>query len=382
VRLGVYSDDVYRLERGTLTSDRAFIWFVTQLAHRLGEVVLLGRLDPRGGRSPYELPSEGVRFVALPWYERTSDLRGLAGSVRGSRRAFAAELARVDAVWLFGPHPLALEFARIARRARVPVFLGVRQDFPGYIAGRLGTWAVPAAHALERAWRLLARRHPTVAVGEPLGRAYAEGRAPVLVTGFSLVGTAELTPVEEALARDWSGELRLLSVGRLDPEKNPLLLPEILARLRGRWRLAVVGTGPLAGVVEARARELGVANRLELLGYLPHGPKLRREYRRSHAFLHVSLTEGLPQVLVEAHSSGLPVVATAVGGVAAALQGGELGLLVPPRNAEAVARALGRLAVDAALRERLVRAGLEHASQETLEANLDRLAAFFRQGGA
>jgi glycosyltransferase involved in cell wall biosynthesis len=85
-------------------------------------------------------------------------------------------------------------------------------------------------------------------------------------------------------------------------------------------------------------------------------------------------------VFFEAQSAGLPIAATDVGGVSAALDGGRLGLLVPPRDAPAMAAAVERLAGDPALRERLIRAGLEHAEANTLEAHLDKLAAFFAEG--
>jgi glycosyltransferase involved in cell wall biosynthesis len=384
VRLGVYSDVEYRRDDEGLSTDRSFVLFVAALGPRLDELVLFGRLDPRPGRSPHALSHAGVKLVPLPHYSRLSDIRRVLGSVRGARAAFRRELGHLDAVWLFGPHPLAIEFARIARAQGKPVFLGVRQDFPRYVAARLPgrgwLWAVPAAHLLERAFRRLARTAPAVVVGEELAKRYRGGGAPVLATGFSLVREADVLTPRQALAREWDrGPLRLLSVGRLDPEKNPLLLPTVLARLRERderWCLAVAGLGPLAEAVERRARELGVADALELLGYVPYGPTLRDLYRSSHALLQVSVTEGLPQVVFEAQAAGLPVVATAVGGVPAALGRGESGLLIPP-DADAAAAALERLARDADLRARLVKAGLARASAETLDAQLDRLVAFF-----
>lgn len=385
MRLGVYTDLVYRREGATLSTDLSFIVFVTSLASRVGEIVLFGRLDPDAGRSHYELPHEGVRLVPLPHYGRVTDVGGVVRSFRGARAAFAAELDRLDAVWLFGPHPLALGFERIARRRGKPVFLGIRQDFPQYVAGRLPSrgwlWAVPVAHALEHGFRRLARRGtPTVVVGEDLASRYRGPR--VLPTGFSLIRDLDVVSEEEALGRSWDGdELRLLTVGRLESEKNPLLLPEILAALRRsdqRWRLRAVGDGPMAADVEARARELGVLEALDLAGYVPYGETLHEEYRRAHAFLHVSLTEGLPQVLFEAMAAGLPMVATDVGGVRAALGDGARGLLVPPRDAQAAAESLDRLRADPDLRRRLVVAALEHARAETLDAQLDRVAAFFR----
>ena len=286
---------------------------------------------------------------------------------------------------IFGPHPISLLFARAARRSGTPVFLGVRQDLPKYIGGRLPgrawRWAVPVSVGLDRAFRRVARRAPTVAVGAELARNYSGGNAPVLETGLSLIEAADVVSPEEATGRSWDGELCLLSVGRLDPEKNPLLLADVLAGLRSRdprWRLTVVGNGPLEQALRTHARELGLGDALELAGYVPLGDELWERYRSAHAFLHVSYTEGLPQVLYEAQAAGLPIVATDVGGVRAALGDGDRGLLVPPADAGAAVEALERLATDPDLRRRLVEAGLKHAAQETMEAQHDRLLAFLR----
>jgi glycosyltransferase involved in cell wall biosynthesis len=157
-----------------------------------------------------------------------------------------------------------------------------------------------------------------------------------LSTGFSLVGARDVVTEEDALRRDWgTGEWRILTVGRLDAEKNPLLLLDVLSRLREeepRWRLTVVGDGPLRHALEQRASEVGVADAVSFAGYVEQGERLWRHYRRHHVFLHVSLTEGFPQVVFEAHAAGTPLVATAVGGVAAAVRSTGGALLIPPAD--------------------------------------------------
>jgi glycosyltransferase involved in cell wall biosynthesis len=379
VRLGIYADLVYRADRDGVSTDRAFILFVAALAERVDELVVFGRLHPGPSRAPYALPDR-IRFVALPHYERVTAVGPMLQSAGAAARAFAAALAGLDVVWIFGPHPVSLVFVGIARAKRVPVVLGVRQDFPSYVARRLPSrrwlWSIPAAHVLERAFRVL--RLPVVVVGDDLAARY---RGAVHVTGISLVRSAAVATPADALGKDWTGELRLLSVGRLDPEKNPLLMPEILALLRraSAWRLVVAGEGALVSAVAARARELGVEDALELRGYVPHGEELFELYRSSHAFLHVSSTEGLPQVLFEAQAAGLPIVATDVGGVAAALGHGARGLLVPPGDAAAAVRACEQLRRDEELREQLIRSGLEFARAETTEAQLDRLVPFLEE---
>jgi glycosyltransferase involved in cell wall biosynthesis len=386
VRLGVYADLVYRQEGATVSTDRSFVNFVTALPPRVDEVVLFGRLAPEPGRDPYVVGVDRVRFVPLPYYPSVFHVPELVRTLPTARRTFAAELGRLDAVWLFGPAPTASLFASVARRCGTPVLLGVRQDYPLYVRNRLpGTawfWAAGIAHLLDIHFRYLARSCPTVTVGEQLAGRYRSGSAGVLAIGLSLVRDVDVVPLADSLARRWDGDLRVLSVGRLDPEKNPLLLLDVIERLRRRdprWRLAVVGDGPMAGAIADAVRARRLADGVELLGEVPNGPALWQQYRSSSAFLHASLTEGLPQVLFEAEAAGLPIVATDVGGVAAALGRGARGLVVPPRDAESAADALERLADDEPLRERLITAGHEHIRTATMDAQLDRVAAFFRE---
>jgi glycosyltransferase involved in cell wall biosynthesis len=171
-------------------------------------------------------------------------------------------------------------------------------------------------------------------------------------------------------------------VGRLEPEKNPLLMADVLARLdagRARWRLVVCGEGPMGAPLARRLEELGMGERAELRGYVPFGPALLELYRGCHALLHVSFTEGLPQVLLEAFAAGLPVVATDVGGIREAV--GDAALLVPPDDPAAAAEALAKIAADAELRARLVRAGNRYVRRRTIDVEVSRLASFLRAGG-
>jgi glycosyltransferase involved in cell wall biosynthesis len=379
MRLGVFTGDRFWKRGDILSSDVAFVHFLAGLSEQLSELVVFGRLDPRPGLQANLLEAGGLRFVALPHYERLTDFRGVMRARRTTGRAFASALHGLDAVWIFGPHPLARMLVGIAEREAVPVFLGARMDFPRYVSsrlrGRARLWGLPAGHALDRTFRQLARSRPTVVVGAGLAERY--GGTETLVSGVSLIREAELVS-EEAADADWGQTVRLLTVTRLEAEKNPLLLPEILGRLRaeGDWRLTVIGDGPLRQPLEQKANALRVSSALELAGYVPFGEELRAHYRRADAFLHVSLAEGLPQVLFEAAAAGLPVVATDVGGVSKALGQGERGIVVPPGDDAAAARALVELR-DPVLRARLVRSGLAYAREHTLERQVDGILRFF-----
>jgi glycosyltransferase involved in cell wall biosynthesis len=382
VRLAVYTDYVYRQSDGAVYAERAFALFVARLGDQLGGVTIVGRLDPRPGRSHYRLP-DSVEFVPLPHYTSVLDLRSSLPAMARSVGRFWRVLGRVDGAWLLGPNLLSMSFALLAALRGRRVALGVRQDTRTYVRTRHPTrrWFHVAADLIEGVHRLMARRWPIVVVGPDIARGYP--RAPrLLPIAVSLVGEADLVAPEEALRRDYGGEtLVALSVGRIEREKNPLLLADVLARVRERdprWRLVVCGEGPMMDDLRARLEELGVAEHAELRGYVPIDGELPALYRSSHALLHVSWTEGVPQVLFEAFAAGLPVVATAVGGVADAA--GDAALVIPPGEADPPADALARIGAEPDLRRRLVEAGATRVREHTTEAESKRVAEFLSGG--
>jgi glycosyltransferase involved in cell wall biosynthesis len=388
-RLGVYTDDVYRLvedDSGTrISSDRAFLLFAHQVGLHFDEFVVFGRGARSDEDADYVLPS-GIGLVSLPHYESLRRLLQVARSGIGTARTMWSGLESVDTVWVFGPHPFGYLLIALARLRGKRIALGERQDTWHYHTTRLqGRRWLPVLGAVRLAdgfHRLLARRLPATVVGRTLAERYGLDRSTVLPITVSLVPERELA--KEPTVRDLSEGVRLLTIGRIDVEKNPLLVVDVLAELErrrpDRFSLTWIGRGPLEDEVRARAESLGVGDRLTLRGYVPFGPELLHLYRDADLFLHVSWTEGVPQVLVEALACGTPVVATAVGGVASALDGGKAGLLVPPGDAVALADAIEKLTDDPRLRSQLVSYGRDLVHGLTLEAEGARVAMFL--GGA
>jgi glycosyltransferase involved in cell wall biosynthesis len=283
----------------------------------------------------------------------------------------------VDVVWAIGPHPMSIPVARIGLRAGKRVVLGVRQHFPDYVRHRLPSarWkpALAAAHVLEASFRRLSRRVPVIAVGPDLADRYRRLGTDVLELEVSLVSEGDVAGPGERAPLD-GRPVELLSVGRLDPEKAPELLLDMLGELGEGYRLTIVGTGKLEERMRDAAAPFG--DHVRMLGYVEHGPELFALYRRADIFVHVARTEGLPQVLIEAQAFGLPVVGTDVGGVAGALDQGEAGMIVPPGDARALAHAVRRLVRDDASRERIRAAGRERTRDLTLERQARKVAAF------
>jgi glycosyltransferase involved in cell wall biosynthesis len=359
-----------------IATDRPFMLFAAAVAEHFDGLAVFGRQS--SDRPPVDhLLAPGTGFVALPDYGSLLEVRRFAAALPAAARRMWRGLDGCDVVWIFGPHPLALLLAVQARLKGKRVVLGVRQDSVAYFRSRLsGSAGTAAAIALDAAFRVLARWLPVTVVGEALAARYGGGR--VLAMTVSLVRERDLA--EPPPTRDFGGRIRLLTVGRIDREKDPLLLVRLMTLLLadepGRYELTVVGSGPLSDELQAEAERAGVADSIELTGYVPFGPQLFEQYRSAHVFVHVALTEGVPQVLLEAFATGTPVVATDVGGVAAATAGGEAALLVPARNGEALRDAVATLVRDADRRERIVARGRELVGQVSLEREAERVARF------
>lgn len=392
-RLGIYVDAVFHVDERDEQHvrvdpvDYAFLLFGAEVGERFDRLVLFGRTR-RGVPPPDLVPFDGVELARLPHYDSLRDFGGMVRAAGGTIRGLLHGLSGVDVVWVIGPHPYGFALIGLALIRGKRVVLGVRQDTINYYRARLpsrrsrlllvGVWT------MDGLYRLLARSLRTTVVGQRQARRYGGDRGRVLTMNVSLVRAADV--VSFPAARDWAGTIQLLTVGRLEPEKNPLLLVEVLALLEAehpdRYRLTWVGEGRLREAVLERAKALRVEHALELRGFIPYGPALLELYRRAHAFVHVSLTEGVPQVLFEALASGTAIVATDVGDVRTALDDGEAGLLVGPRSAEAVAASVCRLTHDAELRNRLIGNGLELAGRVSLEVESERVARFLADDSA
>lgn len=344
--------------------------------------MLFGR-TLRGETPPEYFPLANVDVVELPYYASVRSLSAFARASVPTIRRLWRGLRDMDVVWVFGPHPFALAFVLLAIVRRKRVVLGVRQDTLAYYRERLPSrsWTplLPLAYGLDACFRTLSRTLKTTVVGPEIARRYGEGDS-ILPMTVSLVRQDDV--LLHPPLREWTGTINLLTVGRLEPEKNPLLLVDALGRLEReyprRFRLSWLGDGQLRNVVLRRAAELGISDLLDLRGFIRFGPELLALYRSAHVFVHVSLTEGVPQVLTEALAAGTPIVATDVGGVADALEQGQAGLLVPPRDLAGLVGGILALVEDESLRGRLVRRGLEVARARTLEAEAARVARFIR----
>jgi glycosyltransferase involved in cell wall biosynthesis len=152
-----------------------------------------------------------------------------------------------------------------------------------------------------------------------------------------------------------------VTVARLSPEKdvqNLLRAARLIADAHPDFRLEIAGDGPCREELLRLAGELRLGEHVRFLGEVSEVPAL---LARASVFVLPSQSEGISLTILEAMASGLPVVATRVGGNPEVIDDGRTGVLVPPRNPAALAHAIGRMIASPDEAQRFARAGRHRA---------------------
>jgi glycosyltransferase involved in cell wall biosynthesis len=136
----------------------------------------------------------------------------------------------------------------------------------------------------------------------------------------------------------------------------------IVARSHPGARMVVAGSGPLRAALEQLARELGIGAAVRFTGRVDNAG-MAALYRDADLMLNPSKVDNMPNSVLEALASGVPVVSTNVGGVPFMVEHGKTALLVPPQSPEAMAEAMLRLCAEPALAAALREAGLRYVQQ-------------------
>lgn len=190
------------------------------------------------------------------------------------------------------------------------------------------------------------------------------------------------TPLTPEQAKERLGlagsDFVLGTVGRLVAAKGHRFLIEAVAILAGRGmdvKLVVAGGGPLEAALKGQLAELGIGDRVLLLGSRGDVPEL---LRGMDVFVMSSVSEAAPVALVEAMAAGLPCVVTTAGGMVAMVDGGRCGVLTRPGDGVALAEALANLIRDEARRAELREAAAPWArSQYSSGAMISKLESIY-----
>ena len=179
------------------------------------------------------------------------------------------------------------------------------------------------------------------------------------------------------------GPPRMLVARNLEPIYDNASAVNALAlvlRRQPQARLVIAGSGPLRAELEQLAASLGVTHAITFTGRVDN-QAMAALYQAATVMVNPSLVDNMPNSVLEALASGVPVVSTNVGGVPYLVEDGKTALLIPPRSPEAMAAAILRLVDEPGLAARLQSAGLQHVQQFAWSDVRPRLLAVYRRVG-
>lgn len=335
--------------------------------------------------APSTLPvDERIRVVA------TEPFEGIAGYVRRAPLITAHNAPRLrtavagaDVVLLRLPasNGLLAALAAVARGVpRVAYLVGsVRQVVAGQERGGIGgLGARIAAAGYDGATRLAALGAPVVISGADLAR------------GGVVSSLVEPEEIRDRRGEPWPavpGALRIAYAGRLAEGKGLEVLLDAVARLAASGAptvsLDLVGDGPARGLLEDRAKALGIEERVSFAGHLARRAPYLDALAAADVFVSASPAEGFPKAVLDAMAAGLPVVAVPAGRLAELVAPGTTPagapiLPVAPDDPAALGAALAHLAGEPVRARALRAAGRAFVGEHTRPAEAARLAAILR----
>jgi len=383
VKLGiVYHMPFWRAADGSLREvEGSFARYVDSLAPYFDEIALCVPVLSEARGEGTSIRAANVTLAPLPSFD---------GPVQFYPR-LAAMLPRlwrfvraIDVLHCRVPSPAAIVafvFAQLLGRPRVVLVVGDLQALlptMPYRGLKRVLWRLYTAFE-ECNVQWMTDRSLAFANGAALAAKHSRPGRPVIVTTTTTIRASDLATRTDTCVQP---TVRILTVSRIDPRKGLRILPAVVERLRAQ-RLDVMldVVGPVVGrpgeeerrAILADAARLGVQAFVRTLGPVPLD-RLMPLYREYDLFVLPTLPgEGIPRVLLEAMTAGLPVITTRVAGIPSLVTHELNGWLIDEPSADRVADALARLITDAPLRQRLITNGYETARGFTLDAQAARL---------
>lgn len=261
-------------------------------------------------------------------------------------------------------HLFAAPAIWIARWRRVPLVVNYR-------GGEAGTFLARSKRVVQASVRRAAR---LIVPSGFLRQVFGEHGMTADVVP-NIVDLARFRPADAEPV----GAPRLLVARNLEPiydNATALRAFALVLRARPDVRLTLAGTGPEGQMLQALAQELGVAAQVDFAGRIDR-ETMAALLRESRVAINPSLVDNMPNSVLEALASGVPVVSTRVGGVPFIVEHEVSALLVPPQDPQAMADAVLRLLGDAPLTARVRAAGLEEARRYSWDRVAPVLAAVY-----
>jgi len=328
---------------------------------------------------------DGLDAISVPylrppgnWYNRFSGL--FAFRAMKEKVLQLHKERRFDVIYATDLFPDGDAAARLARYIKIPaacLAIGVDVNVTAHTSNMMYRHFVRTAQALDG----------TLACGHAVadGLHAITGKRPLCVYG--VIDLQEFFPISKksALRKELdlpADKLIALYAGYLTKRKGIYELIEAFSKIRRKGldvMLVMCGSGPEESALKALIRGKNIEDSIRMVGEV-EPEQMSKWMQVSDLFVLATHTEGMPNVVMETMACGVPVIATAVGGLPAAIGDCEGAILVPPKNVGAFADTIMKVVNDSKLRKRMQKAARKRAEQDfDIEQNARRILDYLQQ---
>jgi glycosyltransferase involved in cell wall biosynthesis len=342
MKIFAYNDFILKEYEGGVYADDSHIIFIKHTAEKYFDDYKLGsRCEPSDSPGYYFFTSEQAKLLRFPFYGSVSEFFTKPGLLSAARKILRPITSSYDVFWLTWPHPISFLVLTLVGKKK-PVVLFVRQNLEALIEVRysginrfVGKKFTQFLYAYARRFH---KNAMIVSVGDEMYNYFKPAfRNNAYISDSIVSEKLQLPPRKE-----FSKAVKLLFVGRLEPEKGLFDLVKAVKLINESIEvsLTIVGEGGVGEELRAFVSKLNLSHCVKFAGYQPFGERLFELYRSHDVMVISSYSEGLPKIINEARAFAMPIVSTKVGGIAKELKEDETCLFVPPGNPKMLAAAV------------------------------------------
>ena len=318
--IGLYTESIYYKGLCNYYSSDIFILFFQKIFPN-EKINIIGRVNLDQPKIKYKLHEEKIFFFKLSSYKNlVSVLILLPVYLIRNFKSIKKFVKATDRFFVSTPGPISIVLILCFLLERKEITIFVRQDLRELIKQRYkGRISYFIANTLESIIELIVKKNPRIKVftfGKVLKERYeqyTDNVFPITDTRYSkrdIIKKADLKKIE------WKQDVKFLYVGRLEKGKGLENLLEVFKKVnRSNFSLTIIGDGSFKEFLELNCIKLRIDKKVIFKGFIPLGNELFQMIREHNIFILPSLSEGLPQIVLEAMASGLLTIGTNVGGI-------------------------------------------------------------------
>ncbi len=348
----IFDDQIFSYNGKEYSSDEAHVLYMIGMKQYFPNLVFCSRLFPTSNSECYLIPEE-IKICPLPYYKNVFELYlksiFLLPKIWNQIKLNAKSW---DIMCLSWPNPISMLIIILAK-IKYPeklIVLLIRQNLVELVRLRYNgvkkVIGLLMVKLLEKLLKVFGKKTVIFPLSNEVYQKYIKSFDNVHLTRLPPLSRRDIEKSKLRQSAQAKDTWQLLYVGRLEPEKalhNLIKSLVLLNKQNKKFHLSIVGSGQEENKLQILAKEYQLQKQITFCGYIPYGESLFSLYNEADIFVLPSMSEGSPNVLMEAMAFGVPIIASNVGGIPEIIHHKENGLLVEAGSTQALGEAIDEL---------------------------------------